>query len=78
MTASVECVYHEYIWNNNMVKLAEYFYDTPAISLGDISSKARMIVDSYKKTGWHTPEQMKSLNRCEAGPIRVWLCRREN
>ena len=61
MTVSVGSVYHEYIWNSKRLDLAEYFYDTPAITLSDIGTKAGLVIDSYKNQNWHALERIESL-----------------
>jgi uncharacterized protein YllA (UPF0747 family) len=59
----VGSVYHEYIWNGKALDLAEYFYDTPAITLSEISIKARHVVNSYKNQNWHSSERIESLKQ---------------
>ena len=46
-----------------MVTLAEYFYDSPAITFGDVSSKARTVIRSYEKQDWHSSERIQSLKK---------------
>jgi uncharacterized protein YllA (UPF0747 family) len=44
-----------------MLDLAEYLYNTPAITLDDIPSQARLVINSYKEQSWHTQERLESL-----------------
>ncbi|MFW9921324.1 MAG: bacillithiol biosynthesis BshC, partial [Candidatus Thorarchaeota archaeon] len=60
---SITTVYEDFIWLNEEVELAERLYGTPPKTFGGNSERMIKLLAAYEKTGWHSADRMKKLQK---------------
>ncbi|MHA1576146.1 MAG: bacillithiol biosynthesis protein BshC, partial [Candidatus Thorarchaeota archaeon] len=63
MKPSVTKVYQDFIWDNTSKDLARILYNTPPTTLGSVKKNVPDLLKQYQKTGWHSEERMKQIQK---------------
>ncbi|MHA1480327.1 MAG: hypothetical protein ACTSQZ_02740, partial [Candidatus Thorarchaeota archaeon] len=63
MKPSVTKVYQDFIWGNTSEDLAGLLYNDPPTTLGGLKKNIPDLLMRYQKTGWHTEERLKQIQK---------------
>ena len=63
MKPSVTKVYQDFIWANTSEDLAGILYNSPPTTIGSEKKNIPDLLKHYQKTGWHTEERLKQMQK---------------
>ena len=63
MKPSVTKVYQDFIWANTSEDLAGILYNSPPATIGSVQKNIPDLLKHYQKTGWHTEERLKQMQK---------------